>query len=95
MMDLGDLPWRVDIAGDYPNPRIIGASGKAVGFAVQRDDWAPGDGVPLRLATDRARIMSLAPEMMQALREIDRIMGHDDEATEWRDRWAHLFFWGQ
>ena len=27
-----------------------------------------------------------------ALQEADTIMGHDDEATEWRDKWAHL--WG-
>jgi hypothetical protein len=27
----------------------------------------------------------------QALCEADRIMGHDDEATEWRQRWGHLF----
>lgn len=27
-----------------------------------------------------------------ALQEADTIMCHDDEATEWRDKWAHL--WG-
>jgi len=27
-----------------------------------------------------------------ALQEADTIMGHDDAATEWRERWAHL--WG-
>ena len=27
----------------------------------------------------------------QALVEADRIMGHADEATEWRERWGHLF----
>ena len=29
--------------------------------------------------------------VLQALTEADRIMGHDDESTEWRERWAHLF----
>ena len=29
--------------------------------------------------------------VQQALCEADRIMGHDDEATEWRERWGHLF----
>ena len=29
--------------------------------------------------------------VQQALCEADRIMSHDDEATEWRERWAHLF----
>lgn len=26
-----------------------------------------------------------------ALQEADRIMGHDDMATDWRERWAHLW----
>ena len=26
-----------------------------------------------------------------ALAEADRIMGHDDDATEWREKWAHLW----
>jgi hypothetical protein len=34
-----------------------------------------------------------ASQAMAALAEADRIMGHDDTATEWRERWAHL--WGE
>jgi hypothetical protein len=30
-------------------------------------------------------------QAQQALEEADRIMVHDDEATEWRERWGHLF----
>ncbi len=30
-------------------------------------------------------------EGIHAEYEADRIMGHDDEATEWRERWKHLF----
>lgn len=32
-----------------------------------------------------------AQQLMQALQEADTIMGHDDAATEWRERWAHLW----
>ena len=31
-------------------------------------------------------------DLRTALAEADRIMGHDDDATEWREKWAHL--WG-
>lgn len=34
-----------------------------------------------------------ADSLRAALAEADRIMGHDDAMTEWRERWAHL--WGQ
>jgi hypothetical protein len=31
-------------------------------------------------------------EFLEALHEADRVMGHDDEHTEWREKWAHLFY---
>ena len=30
-------------------------------------------------------------QLRQALQEADTLMGHDDNATEWRDRWAYLW----
>ena len=42
-------------------------------------------------AENAALRAALAEPVLQALTEADRIMGHDDEATEWRERWAHLF----
>ena len=39
----------------------------------------------------RALAESVQESVQQALCEADRIMGHDDESTEWRERWAHLF----
>jgi hypothetical protein len=32
-------------------------------------------------------------DLRAALQGADTIMGHDDAATEWRERWAHL--WGE
>lgn len=29
--------------------------------------------------------------LREALQEADRLMGHDDEATEWREKYAHLW----
>jgi hypothetical protein len=43
---------------------------------------------PVNLEKERA-----AEDLRAALQEADTIMGHDDEATEWRERWAHL--WGE
>ena len=53
---------------------------------------------PLQINAARASITALEAALaepqepvQQALCEADRIMGHDDESTEWRERWAHLF----
>lgn len=32
-----------------------------------------------------------AHELRCALYEVDRLAGHDDAFTEWREKWAHLF----
>ena len=29
--------------------------------------------------------------VMRALQEADTLMGHEDQYTEWRERWAHLW----
>lgn len=57
----------------------------------QRDDWHPGDGITREIAEARAALMAQSPQMMAALQEADTIMGHDESATEWRERWAHLW----
>ena len=87
----GATPWRADLSGNYPNPRVVDAEGKAVGFAVQRDDWKPGDGITREVAEARALLMAKAPQMMAALQEADTLMGHGDAETDWRDRWAFLW----
>ena len=48
-------------------------------------------GVPARL--DRATFLHCAgaDQLMQALQEADTLMGHDDGATEWREKWAGLW----
>lgn len=61
------------------------------GVLQQRDDWHPGDGITREIAEARAALMAQSPQMMAALQEADTIMGHDDSATEWRERWAHLW----
>lgn len=45
----------------------------------------------LRWNTRAALAQPVQEPVQQALCEADRIMGHDDEATEWRERWGHLF----
>ena len=87
----GAQPWRADLSGNYPNPRIVDAEGKAVGFAVQRDDWKPGDGITREVAEARALLMAKAPQMMAALQDADTLMGHGDAETAWRERWAFLW----
>ena len=48
-------------------------------------------GVPARL--ERATFLHCAgaDQLMQALQEADTLMGHDDGATEWREKWALLW----
>jgi hypothetical protein len=48
-------------------------------------------GVPARL--DRATFLHCAgvDQLMQALQEADTLMGHDDGAAEWREKWAVLW----
>lgn len=48
-------------------------------------------GIPCRL--DRATFLHIAgaDQLRAALEEADRIMGHDDAATEWREKWAGLW----
>ena len=60
---------------------------EALEWLKQRGVFGDFDGV-----TDTLRAALAEPQepVLQALCEADRIMGHDDEATEWRERWAHL-----
>jgi hypothetical protein len=48
-------------------------------------------GFPAKL--DRATFLHCAgaDQFMQALQEADTLMGHDDEFTEWREKWAGLW----
>jgi hypothetical protein len=39
----------------------------------------------------KARYSHQKSLLRDALQEADTIMGHDDAATEWRERWAHLW----
>lgn len=41
--------------------------------------------------TDTVAALTAAVQMRQALQEADTLMGHDDQFTEWRERWAHLW----
>ena len=71
--------------GHYPwayqdrRPRIIGRP------EYDNEDLYTADQMRAYALQERAAVMA-------ALQEADTIMGHDDEATEWRDKWAHL--WG-
>ena len=60
---------------------------KQAGPAQEPDPWGAG-----YEAGYAAGVAEYDPQQaQQALEEADRIMGHDDEATEWRERWGHLF----
>jgi hypothetical protein len=36
-------------------------------------------------------LRSAITTVTEALHEADRLMGHDDATTEWREKWAHLW----
>ncbi|MDI3489616.1 MAG: hypothetical protein PWP11_893 [Thauera sp.] len=61
-------PWTVNTQADYPNPRIDGPNGRAVGHAIQRDPHpATGQGITPAEAMANARLMASGPELLEAL----------------------------
>lgn len=79
--------WLADQQHRFPKGRYAGYVVACVRVQSAKD----------RLLGEAATMLrSLAAErdaLRAALSEVDRIMGHDEDATEWRERSAHL--WAQ
>ena len=60
-------PWTINTQADYPNPRIDGPNGRAVGHTIQRDPHpVTGQGITPAEALANARLMAAGPELLGA-----------------------------
>lgn len=66
-------PWTINTQADYPNPRIDGPNGRAVGHAIQRDPHpVTGQGITPAEALANARLMAAGPELLGAAIDAER-----------------------
>lgn len=80
-------------AQQEPQEPVGRVTGVHANFAAV--DWIAGSRKRLRVGDYVYATQPQSAEPMQslsaALQEADTIMGHDDSATEWRERWARLW----
>lgn len=61
-------PWRVDLAIECPNVRIVGPNGRGLAVALQRDPHpSEGQGITDEEALANAVLIAAAPELLEAL----------------------------
>ena len=48
-------------------------------------------GMPAQLSRATFLHCAGADQFIDALQEAEKLMGHDDAETDWREKWAHLF----
>lgn len=68
-------PWRVDLAVECPNVRIVGPNGRGLAVALQRDPHpSEGQGITDEEALANAVLIAAAPELLEALIECRRTL---------------------